>query len=385
MNLNELIVELSKQDVKLSSQDLGKTFVAPRNTLELQIAQIWEDILHVYHLGVKDNFFDLGGDSLLATRLVTEIQKQFEKDIPLLTLFQNATIEQLASILGHSVSLTWEPLVALQHRGSKPPFFLVPGGDGIIFNFYHLAHHLGYERPFYTFQARGIYGDQPPYNQVEEMATDYIKALRTVQPQGPYLLGGHCFGAFVAFEMAIQLKKQGQEVALLAILDASEPSLSAQTVVRFVGDSSNSFEVNTTFLTLLVYGYELWLNKKLSICYEDLKLLKPDEQLNYVMEQLKKVHIFPSNATVKQLRNIIQVFSTSAFINYVPQEIYSNEITVFRASENHLSNDITMGWSKLSSKSIKSYEVPGNHITMMTEPHIQFLVQQLKVCIAQAH
>jgi acyl carrier protein len=171
-------------------------------------------------LGIHDNFFELGGHSLLAVRLMAEIQQQFGKNISLATLFQGATIEQLANILRQQTdSQAWSPLVAIQPHGSKPPFFCMPGSGGNVIYFHQLARHLGTEQPFYALQARGVDGKSAPFTRVEDMADYYLKAIQTVQPQGPYLLGGHSFGVIVAFEMAQQLHRQGQKVARLAILD----------------------------------------------------------------------------------------------------------------------------------------------------------------------
>jgi acyl carrier protein len=207
--------------------ELQSAFVAPRDTLELQLAQIWEDVLNVRPIGVTDNFFTLGGHSLLAVRLIALLQQQFEQNLPLATLFLAPTIEHLASTLGQPMDeRQWSPLVKIQSGGSKRPFFCVPGAGGNVIYFYHLARYLGSDQPFYDLQARGLDGEQMPHAQVEDMAAYYIEALQTVQPQGPYLLGGHSFGSYVAFEMALQLLHQGQEVAMLAILDtrASVPT-----------------------------------------------------------------------------------------------------------------------------------------------------------------
>jgi thioesterase domain-containing protein/acyl carrier protein len=284
--------------------ELQSAFVAPRDTLELQLAQIWEDVLNVRPIGVTDNFFTLGGHSLLAVRLIALLQQQFGQNLPLATLFLAPTIEHLASTLGQPTDeRQWSPLVKIQSGGSKRPFFCVPGAGGNVIYFYHLARHLGSDQPFYGLQARGLDGEQMPHTQVEDMAAYYIEALQTVQPQGPYLLGGHSFGSYVAFEMALQLLHQGQEVALLAILDTPAP-LPTNKPVEFEHDD------DARYLTMLAMTIEQLVGKKLSVSYEDLQPLAPNEQLNYFLERLKTANVFPPEAKLPQLRGLVQVFQS---------------------------------------------------------------------------
>lgn len=357
--------------------ELQSAFVAPRDTLELQLVQIWEDVLNVRPIGVTDNFFTLGGHSLLAVRLIALLQQQFGQNLPLATLFLAPTIEHLASTLGQPTDeRQWSPLVKIQSGGSKRPFFCVPGAGGNVIYFYHLARHLGSDQPFYGLQARGLDGEQMPHTQVEDMAACYIEALQTVQPQGPYLLGGHSFGSKVAFEMALQLLHQGQEVALLAILDTPAP-LPTNKPVEVEHDD------DARYLTELAMTIEQFVGKKLSVSYEHLQPLAPNEQLNYILERLKTANVFPPEAKLSQLRGLVQVFKANHQTHYVLQEVYPNQITVFPASE-QFRDDPAMGWDKVSSEPVEIYSVPGDHNTMLAEPHVRVLAEKLRACLDKA-
>jgi amino acid adenylation domain-containing protein len=194
----------------------------PRDPLELQLVRLWEEHLAVRPIGIDDSFFDLGGTSLLAVRLFAQIHRQFGKMLPLSALIRRPTIEHLATLLrAPGQAEAWTQLVPVRTAGSRPPLFCVHGHMGNALFYRELAQHLGPDQPFYAFQARGTVGDDP-HASIEEMATAYVAELRTVQPHGPYHIGGYCFGGRVAAEMACQLRAAGEEVALLAVMALHE-------------------------------------------------------------------------------------------------------------------------------------------------------------------
>ena len=369
------------------------TYVAPRDALELQLTSMWEEILNVRPIGVQDNFFELGGHSLLAVRLMANIQQQFGKHLPLATLFQNPTVESLASIFSQQTdSQAWAPLVAIQANGSKRPFFCIPGADGNVIYFFELARHLGQEQPCYGLQAVGLDGESVPDTRIEDMAARYIKELQTIQPQGPYLLGGHSFGSGVAFEMSQQLQQQGQEVALLAIFDAAAPGPFEQTLGLDWDE--------THWITDIAHILEQLLGIKLEVSYEALQSLEQQNQLSYLNEKLQQSGWLPVGADIKQLRGLVEVFKTNCQTHYVPPpKIYPTRISLFKASKIQTISDIetqvtsltqqmrqetTWGWNKYSKDSVDIHLVPGDHFTMMTKPYVPVLAEQLKICIEQA-
>ncbi|MCZ6775309.1 MAG: amino acid adenylation domain-containing protein, partial [Ignavibacteria bacterium] len=197
--------------------ELEETYVAPRNPVEEVLAEIWSDVLGLEALGVHDNFFELGGHSLLAVKLVHQIEKVLGSTLPVMALFQAPTVEQLAETLRkkEDPSRDWASVVPLQPNGSKPPFFFLAGPS-------HFGNRLGPDQPVY----RVVYQDldrEQPLVRIEDMAAHSIKSVRAIQPEGPYYLGGHGLGGLVAFEMAHQLQRQGQKVALLALCESRAP------------------------------------------------------------------------------------------------------------------------------------------------------------------
>lgn len=201
----------------------GAQAVEPRNRIELQLAAIWEQVLGITPIGVRDNFFALGGYSLLALRMFGAIEQIFGTRLPMALLFQAPTIEQLADVLaGEGCAVRWRSLVAVQPEGTQPPLFAVPGVGGNVLVFARLAALLGHDQPFYGLQARGLDGKEKPFLRVEDMAAHYIDEIRSVQPQGPYLIGGTCTGGLVAYEIAQQLTAQGEKV-ILAVIESWHP------------------------------------------------------------------------------------------------------------------------------------------------------------------
>ena len=370
----------------VSARGLQEGLISPRDTLELQLTQIWRNVLDVHPIGVKDNFFEIGGHSFLAVRLMAQIQRTFGKNLPLATLFEAPTIEQLAEILRRQTdSLRWSPLVAIQPEGSSRPFFSMPGAHGSVTYFHALARRLGLDQPFYGLQVRGLDGESTPYTRVEDIAACNIDALQVIQPQGPYLLGGHSFGASVAFEMAQQLRKRGHEVARLFILDGIAPVI------------DNPILDDASFMVAMATRLGQEFGKNVEISYDALRLLDPDEQLNYLKECLQMAGVWSPEIETKQLRGFIQVSKANQQIHYVPQEVFPTRITLFRSSgtrvnpeddigDDQLSEilrDVALGWGQFSEEPVEVHVVPGGHITMLDEPHVQVLAERLKACLNQ--
>jgi len=191
-----------------------------QNATTRELARIWQQLLGVESVGVDQNYFDLGGDSVLAVHLFAEIEKVFKVKLPLATLFEAPTIRELVGILrSEAPSNGWSPLVTIRDSGSRPPFFCVHGAGGNVLIYRELSENLGSDQPFYGLQSQGLDGAYPPLTRIEDMAALYVKAIRRRQPHGPYLIGGYCGGGLIAFEVAQQLQSEGEETALLALLD----------------------------------------------------------------------------------------------------------------------------------------------------------------------
>ncbi|NET44013.1 condensation domain-containing protein [Okeania sp. SIO2B3] len=401
-----------KPQPKLDGEQLTEGFVLPRDPVERKLAQIWSEILDLKLVGLQDNFFALGGHSILAVRLMAEIEKHFGKNLPLVSLFLAPTIEQLADVLRQSTdSISWSSLVPIQPRGSRPPLFLVPGGGGNVIYFSQLAKYFSSDQPFYGLQSVGLDGESEPHTRVEDIAAHNIREIQSIQAQGPYLLGGHSFGGTVAFEMAQQLHKQGQEVALLAIIDVAAPEPIENQVNPFLDCNDNALwlTIISDFLGTL-FGTDLMLGEP-ETYYQALTKLTPDEQFNYVYDRLQEISFFPPGKGSKQLHGYLNVMKGNALCSYFPETVAPIKISVFNCKEksaettkvNSLIAKILtgkdnfdesirpknrsapdLGWGLFSPKTVDIYEIPGDHLSMITEPNVQILAENLMACIEKA-
>ena len=209
--------------LRRSQSEGGHDENGPHRDVEATLEALLKKILRVSRVGRHDNFFDLGGHSLLAVQYFYEIQNIYGIRLPLATLFRAGTVAQLAIEIqnwNEAENHVGRCLVPIQSQGVKPKFFCVHGAGGNVLFYRHLSKLLGEDVPFYGLQSRGLDGSAEPLSSVEDMAEAYVAEITTVQASGPYYLGGYCLGGTIAFEMAQQLQRAGQEVALPALLDA---------------------------------------------------------------------------------------------------------------------------------------------------------------------
>ncbi len=388
LTASSAIAELAPPHLPTSTYSrpaLNNAYFAPRNDIEQKIAAIWQQILGIAQVGIHDNFFELGGDSLIAVSLFAQIKQIFHKNLPLATLFQAATVEQLASILQQSGKLElWSSLVAIQPAGSNLPLFCIGGAGGDVFYFRDLSNHLGLEQPVYGLQAQGLDGKQAPHTRIEDMAAHYIKEIRTFQPEGPYFLAGHSVGGLVAFEMAQQLQMQGQKVGLLAIFDAEIFKL-----LDYVPSLRDKASFHLSNLS------ELEPNKKLSYVSRMLNASVKSGVKNMSKKIATQVGLHSQRPLPEDLggpeflpQNVRRIFKLNeqAARDYLPQ-VYPGQVTFFRATNNPMSATSRLRWGRLAAGGLEVHKVPGDHSfadSLLSEPHVRVLAEKLKACLDQA-
>jgi acyl transferase domain-containing protein/thioesterase domain-containing protein/acyl carrier protein len=344
--------------------------------VETVLAEWWQELLGVEQVGLDDDFFDLGGHSLIAVRLFTKIKKTFRVDLALSTLFEARTIRQLANLVRQvgtstagGVPETDTPtIVPIRSQGSRLPLFLISGLGGGVIKFHALARSLGEDQPVYALQPQGIDGRKSFLTRVEDMAAYYIGQIKKIQPLGPYCLAGYSFGGYVVFEMAQQLHAAGEKVVLVGFLDTIE----YQYRERLRGSSGTRWQ-----------RWEMRINR-----------LKKGGR-SYVHEAVKSfVERMAYGIFGKLDRPLPQRFSTLPNVNgfamsqYRPT-VYPGQLVIFRSvnREEIFENDELLGWGGLAEGGIEVFDITGTHLEMLYEPNVRVLAEKLRSCLerAQSH
>lgn len=355
----------------------------PRTDAERKLAQIWAAVLQVDRVGIHDDFFEMGGHSLLGVRLFARIEAELGVRLPLSLLFSAPTIAGLAQhLVNRERTPASEILVPIQLEGTRAPFFCVHGFGGGVIDYQYLAARMGKDRPFYGLQAVGLENGTEPDPSIEAMAARYNREIRSVQPRGPYHLGGYCFGGVVAFEMARQLQAEGECVALVAIMEGSAPSSLHTRVPLFhprrwltVWRSipywwQDYFGMSRSQLALTAARrVRLWrkqaaryLGRPVPVQVED---ILPDD-----LGGLPSRH-----------RRILELHLES-LQHYRPRE-YQGQVTLFRASGQTISRvlfgalDPQMGWGKLARGGVQVRLVDGGHRNIHLPPYVTSLAIEL--------
>ncbi len=374
--------------------------VAPRDEVEARLARVWEDVLEVKPVGVNQSFFDLGGHSLLAIRLLGRIEEEFGRRLALASLFRGPTVEEQAHVLRAESRSTadgvWSPLVAIRPEGDKTPFFCVHPAGGIVYCFRDLARQLGGDRPFYALQAAGLEGDQPPFEVFEEMAARYVEAIRSIQAEGPYHLGGWSLGGVIAFEMARQLSGTGQEVGTVALFDSWAPT----ALVRTTSEGQKALAEEVADLGLFDNGDVIGSTEELAFVLGQfppeiveefggdarrltahLRDLPPEERRAFVLKAFQLDLVYDLETGPEQVERLWSVLRANliAGTKYEPGT-YSGRVVLFRAGDakDAPSTEPRNGWDALVTGGVTVHEVPGDHTTILRGANLRVLAGALR-------
>jgi amino acid adenylation domain-containing protein len=326
-------------------------------TLEA-LSSIWRELLGIHEVGLHEDFFDVGGDSLLAVQLGAQIRGTFQMDFPQQRLLEHRTIAQLGAFLQEGpreAPSPGSPLLVELNRGDahRRPLFLIHPVGGTVFTYQSLARLLDPSLPIYGVRARGLEPGETPAGNIEAMAALYLESLRTRQPSGPYRLAGHSFGGVVAYEMAQQLLARSEQVEQLVLMDSPGPG------------------------------------------QMPVSLSSPDEIQGYFRcmapELFRQLFLHPTGregsleALVPRSEVFLQVFqeNAAAMFAYAPRP-YAGRLVFFHAQERDATNPPhpELAWIPLATEGVVVHVVPGNHVTMLAEPHVRSLAKKLRGAFA---
>jgi acyl transferase domain-containing protein/thioesterase domain-containing protein len=340
--------------------------------VESVLSQWWQESLGVEQVGLDDDFFDLGGQSLIGVRLFSKIKKTYGIDLALSTLFEARTVQALAQLIRRAKTktststLSGGAIIRIQPKGTRLPLYVISGIGGKVIVYQGLAAKLGEDQPVYGLTPRGPDGGELHHRSVEEMAAYYVEAIRELQPEGPYRLLGYSFGGTVAFEMAQQLVAQGASVGFLGMLDTIERHYRKQVWKSF-GFRDRISVYRSEFKEALLEGAPLkplWLRFKLRYS----RMVSP--------------FIHATSEWIPQFGQSIEDTHQFASANYQPK-VYPGTVTLFRCSSKGVldgEND-HLGWDGLAAGGIEIHHVPSAHHTILREPGVKSLAEKLRECL----
>jgi len=354
-------------------------YTAPRTPMEKKLAEIWALVLGLDQVGINDNFFDLGGHSLLAVRLFAYIEQTIGRKLPLAILFKASTIEQMARIIrDNGQQAPWSSLVEIQPDGSRQPLFLMHAAGGNVLCYRNLALHLGPDQPVYGLQSRGLDDRQPFHSRIDEMASYYIEAIKRVQPEGPYLLGGYCLGGSIALEIGHQLRAAGDEIDLLALFETYNwASIDAQSI----------FDKIYFYIQKLLFHWQnfqiLRGKQKLTFLKEKLSVAKERRKVWYGMTASNLGKNFWRYTGEAQHLYKLWKNNHRAAKNYMPKT-YPGQIIHFRPIKEYKKFDTPKArWENIAAEGVKTCRLPVYPAGMLLEPFVKILAEKLKELLTE--
>ena len=332
-------------------------------------------------ISVDDDFFALGGDSLLAVQLAVAIEEEFRFTLPATALLAASRLGDLARLLDRpATAMTRATLVALRParaRSQRPKFFCVHGVGGGVVDYRALSQALGPEQPFYGLQARGLDGESPVDSDIGQMARHYVEVLRGEQASGPYHLGGYCFGGVVAFEMAHQLRAAGEDVRLVAILEGYAPRRAANGLLaRRCLDAID-----------LARGLPYWVGdylrlESMALRARNRRLLrmvtsKGRRLLGHQAQVGATEYLDGAESQPARIQRVLTAHVT-AMRAYVPPT-FDGRVVLFRTRQRPLrAPSWDMGWGDVARAPVEVHMVAGAHATILQPPHVHVLAQKLE-------
>lgn len=396
--------------------------VPPRTDAETLIADIVSDLLGIEGVGADDDFFSLGGSSLITLQLIQQVKARLGAELPAAAAFQGLTVARMATFLdataitaasgvrvdggGPVAAAALGPnVVPIRESGSRRPLFFVHPAAGIVFPYFELARRLGPEQPFFGLQAAGLDGDEEPDPRVEDMAARYLPQILAIQPEGPYLLGGYSFGCYVAYELALRLQERGAEVALLALVDEGAPVEGHRPTVSeitrlWLGSAGRSFLGHLRDYLYLRTRQPSGDRPARPSGSISLFRARPDglrqSTLRAIVQRSAMAALLPADAhgtaldqpAMRPLFELLVLHLKETF-RYAPSGPFRGPATLFKSDWSvdrpfweRADPDPTLGWSRLISGPLDMRRISGDHLAVLRDPHVGRLADELTQAIA---
>jgi amino acid adenylation domain-containing protein len=347
-------------------------YVGPQDATQETLCRLWQEVLRRERVGIHDNFFMIGGHSLLAVQVISRIKSALAIEMPLSVIFVAPTVarmaKEIAALNGHEQSQSSPVLVSIQPQGSRAPFFCVHAVGGQVISYAELSQEMGLEQPFFGLQS-------PPANyfpesgvSIEQLATLYNQEIRSVQPRGPYLLSGWSMGGLVAWEMAQQLIKEGEIISLLALIDTAPPPK-----YREADDRADEISMLARF----ALDMSRLAGKDSRPLVEQFLQAAEQDEWKMVQETLTHYGVLAPKTARAEMTALLDVYTRNfrAMNNY-SLHTSKQAVVYFRASETP--ERFSKLWTKWAGGGIQFHSVPGDHFTMLRRPNVRIIAETLQ-------
>ena len=351
-------VTLETPNTSLENSKSKNIIVNPTNKTELELLKIWERLLNQNNISISDNFFEIGGKSLLAIKLFSKINSQFKTNLSATTLLEHATIAELSQLIldGKDVK-TWDYIVPIRSKGTKNPLFCIHGGGGYVIFFNPLVNALNKNIPVYALQPAGLGSTKEMHNSIENMAKDYAKEIKDAQPKGPYNLLTYCFSPAVGIEIANIFKAEGEETNLIVI----------DSIIK-QEDFASPERVK-----MRIYGF---LNRVLKNPFSALKLMISNNYARFIRP--KMIALF-ADAGKKNLEKITQNL-VKIYVNYGWNKKHTDNVLLIltHKADKNLNPIYVESWEGITDGQVKVVYTSGDHLELFDPPHVESVANHIE-------
>ncbi len=336
-----------------------KTISAPATETEKMVAATWRECMGISECGVDDNFFALGGHSLMAVQILSKLEKKIGKKLELAVLFKYPDVRSLAAFIeSEKKEIAYKSLVAIKASGNKPPLYIIHGEGLNVLNFSSLAYYIDEERPVFGLQAVGLNGVDAPPETIRQIAASYLSEILQHNPNGPYLIAGYSFGGYVAVEIEHQMEAMGKEVQMLIMFDTdAEKTEYKDWYYLFPRKVKRNFPLFVSFLKSTFQQPMVTFKRQFA-----------NHPPNFLSNYLSRKDAKGFYQLIKKIKDK----HLNAFRNY-SMEPFKNKVYLFKAKicVHYVDDSTYLGWKKYAKKGVELFEVPGDHLSMLRSPNVE--------------
>jgi amino acid adenylation domain-containing protein len=367
---------LSLQSTSAGTGTKRPGYVAPRDELERELVTLWEQVLSQQNVGIRDRFFDLGGDSMMSVELMIKIRRQTGIEVPLAVLLRGDTVAEMAGFLRDKTDAPWSPVVPIQPHGDRPPLFCIHPVGGNVVCYTQLAAAMSDNQPIYGIQASGVDESTTPLKSMDAMVDAYLTAIREIQPSGSYHFAAWSSGGIIAYELARRLLEDGETVSTVALFDSFAPDL-----MRI--DATDEATVLAGLIDFLNRFYYL----NIDISHDDLSSLPSDERIRLLLDRAQQTGFVSEDFDESYMRRFLNVCQAQlqAIADYAEVQSPDVPVVLFRASDptgrSHVVEDRwqqDLGWGSLLGRQIEVVDAGGDHVSMLTGERAVQLARDLQ-------